>query len=62
MGKVLVAKPEDISLNLDLNSNNLQAYARVGVEAHDNNPTTGKAETAESQKLTDQKIFELQVY
>lgn len=61
MSKVLVAKPEDISLNFNLSSKALQAHAWVGGAVHVNNPGTGKAETGKSQKLAGQQICELQI-
>lgn len=55
MGRVLVATPDNISLNLDLSSTALQAHAWVGVETQANNPSTRRAETGESQKLANQQ-------
>lgn len=56
MGRVLVATPDNISLNLHLSSTALQAHAWVGIGTQANNPSTRRAETGESPKLANQQI------
>lgn len=56
MDRVLVATPDNISLNLHLSSTALQAHAWVGVETQANNPSTRRAENGESPKLANQQI------
>lgn len=57
MGRMLVATPDNISLNLHLSSTALQAHAWVSVETQANNPSTRRAETGESLKLANQQIL-----